>query len=109
MKEPKATPSCAITTACACHEDRLCLGNGWLGANSRNATMKTLNALAATAWYYRQLIQIATGTPLRPELSARRALLEHFFYESRAGLARRRTLRKEGFARQANAAPELVE
>lgn len=93
----------------ACHEDTLRLGKGWWGPNSSNATMKTLNAQAATAWYYRQLIQIAAGKPLRPELSTLRALLEHFSDETRIAIRRKRSMHRQGFVRQRVSASEPLD
>lgn len=75
-------------------EDDLKLGNGWLGVNSRFDNIKGLNAQAAVAWFYRQIIEIAENRPVRKTLGTWRALLEHFIDEYRIGL-RYRKARKQ--------------
>lgn len=42
-------------------ETKLRIGPGWLGPNSPNRTVRTLNFAAATQWYYRHLIDLAEG------------------------------------------------
>lgn len=75
-------------------EDELKLGNGWLGVNSRFDSMKGLNAQAAVAWFYRQIIEISERRPVRENLGTWRALFEHFRDEYRIGL-RYRKARKQ--------------
>ena len=58
-------------------ENGLKLGNGWFGLNSSNSLIKGMNALAHTAWYYRQLILLSEDRPVTPNLSAIGALLRH--------------------------------
>lgn len=75
-------------------EDDLRLGNGWLGPNSSSNTIKGLNAQAAVAWFYRQIIELSEQRPVKTELSSWRALFQHIRDEYRIGL-RYRKLRKQ--------------
>ncbi|MDD9893092.1 MAG: NADH:flavin oxidoreductase/NADH oxidase family protein [Gammaproteobacteria bacterium] len=71
-------------------EHDLRLGNGWLGPNSRFDSIKGLNAQAAVAWFYRQIIAISENKPVRENLGAWRALWEHMRDEYRIGFKYRK-------------------
>lgn len=71
------------------HERRLRLGPGFFGPASSSVTMRGLNAQAGTAWYYAQIYNMAAGKPPPLELSAGRALLDHYLRELRVARARR--------------------
>ena len=70
------------------HERHLRLGPGWFSANSSNATLRGLNAQALTAWYYRQILELAAGREPVVGLSIHAALWSHYVREF--GLARAR-------------------
>ncbi len=74
------------------YEDRIGIGSGRFGPDSNIFFFKALNAFAAIAWYYRQLVAMADGKPLRLDLSPLRALLEHQISEVRIARARNRVL-----------------
>jgi len=80
------------------YEDNLRLGNGWLGPNSASFTLKMLNNMASVVWYYRQMLQIADDKPLRLRISARRALIEHYWDDTRLALRRKRADHRESQA-----------
>ncbi len=71
-------------------EDRLGIGAGPFGPNSSIFLFKALNAFSAIAWYYRQIVAMADGKPLRLDLHPLRALFEHQRSEIRIARARRR-------------------
>lgn len=58
-------------------EDRLVLGRGYWGPNSRSGHIRGLNNLAQAGWYYRQIERMGAGKKPEPELSLWRALLAH--------------------------------
>ncbi len=76
------------------YEDSLRLGPGIFAPNSRVDLLKAVNAQGMVAWFYRQIIQLSRGEPVRLELGLPRALTEHFVEEIRNALARRRLLRR---------------
>jgi 2,4-dienoyl-CoA reductase-like NADH-dependent reductase (Old Yellow Enzyme family) len=59
-------------------EDRLVLGKGFWGPNSRSPTMRAFNNQAQAGWYYHQIERLGAGLAPQPELSPWRALLAHF-------------------------------
>lgn len=63
------------------HEQTLKLGGGWFGPNSRNGTLRGLNAQAQTAWYYAQILQLAAGAEPEPGLSIHTAVCAHYLRE----------------------------
>jgi 2,4-dienoyl-CoA reductase-like NADH-dependent reductase (Old Yellow Enzyme family) len=69
------------------------LGNGWLGPNSRFDSIKAMNSQAGTAWFYRQMIELAEGRNTRENLGAWKALFEHFSDEFRMAWAYKKALR----------------
>jgi 2,4-dienoyl-CoA reductase-like NADH-dependent reductase (Old Yellow Enzyme family) len=71
-------------------EKQLRLGPGWFGSSSPNATVRGLNAQAQTAWFYKQILQLAGGRELELGLGARSALLQHYVREFRLSRARRK-------------------
>lgn len=65
-------------------EQQLRIGPGWLGPNSSNQTLRTLNFSAATQWYYRHIIDLAEGRS--PNLDERNLLtttIRHTSWERR--------------------------
>ncbi len=71
-------------------EDRLVLGKGWRGPNSRFGTMRAFNNQAQAGWYYHQIERLGAGLAPQPELSPWRALLGHFKKDFRRAMARKR-------------------
>lgn len=74
-------------------EDRLVLGKGWLGPNSRSETLRALNNFAQVGWYYWQIERLAQGLPPQMEVTALQALLAHFRHDTARVLRRRRQAR----------------
>jgi 2,4-dienoyl-CoA reductase-like NADH-dependent reductase (Old Yellow Enzyme family) len=72
-------------------ESNLRLGPGWLGPASENATIRGLNAQAQTAWFYRQILDLAGGRALTLGISAGNALRQHFVREFGLSRARRQS------------------
>ncbi|NBC23335.1 MAG: NADH:flavin oxidoreductase [Gammaproteobacteria bacterium] len=72
-------------------EEKIGIGKGRFGPDSRIFLFKALNAFSAIAWYYRQLVAMADGKPLRLDLHPLRALFEHQRSEIRIARARRKT------------------
>jgi len=70
-------------------EQRLRLAGGFLGPASSNRTLRALNGQAQTAWYYRQILQLAAAESPQLELSATAALLSHYRREYQLARARR--------------------
>ena len=58
-------------------EDRLVLGRGYWGPNSRSNAMRALNALSQAAWYYHQIERLAAGQSPQPNRTPASALVEH--------------------------------
>ncbi len=71
-------------------ERELRLGKGHWGPSSKNNVMKTLNAQAAVAWFYRQIIHLSEGRPPDSSLTARQALRQHLQGEWALAWKRRR-------------------
>ena len=69
------------------------LGRGIFGPASGNGLFRALNTQGSAAWYYRQIIRLSEGREADTELTLRRALLQHFRDEYRAGFARRKAMR----------------
>lgn len=69
-------------------EKELRIGPGWLGPNSSNRTLRTLNFGLATQWYYQQIINLAEGKPPQLNTGLLRRAAVHMLGERR--LARRR-------------------
>lgn len=59
-------------------EDRLVLGKGLWGPNSRWASLRALNNQAQVGWYYHQIEQLACGKAPDAQLTPLWALLTHF-------------------------------
>lgn len=77
------------TDAAPSDERRLALGPGWFGPNSPNDTLRGLNAQAATAWYYTQILLLAAAKAPVATLSIYAALITHYLREFRVARARR--------------------
>ena len=77
-------------------EHRLELGPGAMGRAATNRTLRGLNAAGEVFWFYRQMLQLADGKPLRSDLSMAKALAEHYAEEGRIALARRREFQTRG-------------
>ncbi len=71
-------------------EEKIGIGKGRFGPDSSIFLFKALNAFSAIAWYYRQLVAMADGKPLRLDLHPLRALFEHQRSEIRIARARRK-------------------
>lgn len=71
-------------------EDRLVLGKGWWGPNSRSDTLRALNNYAQVGWYYHQIERLSEGLPPQPDISPLKALLGHFQHDTARVLRRRR-------------------
>lgn len=72
-------------------EKELRIGPGWLGPNSPNRTLRTLNFGLATQWYYQQIINLAEGKPPLQNTGLLRRAAKHMIGERR--LARQRVAR----------------
>lgn len=73
-------------------EDRLVLGKGYWGPNSRSSNMRAFNNQAQAGWYYHQIERLGAGLAPQPELSPWRALLGHFGKDFARAMARKRAL-----------------
>jgi len=62
----------------AVDEDRLVLGTGFWGPNSRSPTFRALNNQAQAGWYYHQIERLGAGLPPKPARAPLRALMGHF-------------------------------
>ena len=71
-------------------EDRLVLGRGYWGPNSRAHTIRAFNNQAQAGWYYHQIERLGAGLAPQPGLSPWRALLGHFRKDFARAMARRR-------------------
>jgi 2,4-dienoyl-CoA reductase-like NADH-dependent reductase (Old Yellow Enzyme family) len=71
-------------------EDRLTLGKGWRGPNSRSRTMRAFNNQAQAGWYYHQIERLGAGLAPQPTLSPWRAVLGHLHHDFRKAMARKR-------------------
>jgi 2,4-dienoyl-CoA reductase-like NADH-dependent reductase (Old Yellow Enzyme family) len=69
-------------------EDQLQLGPGYLGPNSNNQTIRTLNFAAATQWYYRQIIQLAEGKAPITTTGIAGVMMRHMIQERRVARSR---------------------
>jgi tRNA-dihydrouridine synthase len=69
-------------------EDQLQLGPGYLGPNSNNQTIRTLNFAAATQWYYRQIIQLAEGKAPITTTGIAGVMMRHMIQERRIARSR---------------------
>lgn len=58
-------------------EDKLILGRGYWGPNSRSTQMRLLNGIGQAGWYYRQIERLAAGQSPQPDLSPTAALVNH--------------------------------
>ena len=72
-------------------EKELRIGPGWLGPNSPNRTLRTLNFGLATQWYYQQIINLAEGNPPVEDTGLLRRAAKHMIGERK--LAKRRVAR----------------
>jgi 2,4-dienoyl-CoA reductase-like NADH-dependent reductase (Old Yellow Enzyme family) len=72
-------------------EKEIRLGPGFLGRGSSSRSIRTLNAGAEVAFFYRQIIEMSEGREPNVPLGAWQAFLTHFARE--IGTARRRTFR----------------
>jgi 2,4-dienoyl-CoA reductase-like NADH-dependent reductase (Old Yellow Enzyme family) len=71
-------------------EDRLVLGKGYWGPNSRSHAMRAFNNQAQAGWYYHQIERLGAGLDPEPGLSPWRALLGHFRKDFGRAMARKR-------------------
>lgn len=71
-------------------EDRLALGKGWRGPNSRSSTMRAFNNQAQAGWYFHQIERLGAGLAPQLRLSPWRALLGHFRKDLGRAIARKR-------------------
>jgi hypothetical protein len=62
----------------AVDEDRLVLGTGFWGPNSRSSSLRALNNQAQAGWYYHQITRLGAGQPPDLECSPLRAMVAHF-------------------------------
>ncbi|MFT7404668.1 NADH:flavin oxidoreductase/NADH oxidase family protein [Zhongshania sp.] len=69
-------------------EKELRLGPGWLGPQSSNQKIRTLNFGAATQWYYRQIIDLAEGREPNTHTAVLRVMLKHMIAERRMAMNR---------------------
>lgn len=79
-------------------EDRLLLGKGWRGPNSKFLTVRAFNNQAQAGWYYHQIERLGAGLAPQPELSPWRALLGHFRKDFKRAMARKRASRHDSAA-----------
>ncbi len=70
-------------------EDRLVLGKGWLGPNSRFSAMRALNNQAQAGWYYNQIERLGAGLAPQPGMSPLRALVAHFLHDFARAMRRK--------------------
>jgi 2,4-dienoyl-CoA reductase-like NADH-dependent reductase (Old Yellow Enzyme family) len=70
-------------------EDRLVLGKGWLGPNSRFSAMRALNNQAQAGWYYHQIERLGAGLAPQPDMSPLRALAAHFLHDFARAMRRK--------------------
>lgn len=75
-------------------ERALRLGPGFFGPTSSSAVFRGLNAQAQTAWFYEQILRLAEDREPAPEISARRALVNHYRREFALSVARRNLQRQ---------------
>ena len=76
-------------------EDRLVLGRGYWGPNSRAHTLRAFNNQAQAGWYYHQIERLGAGLAPQPERSPWRALLGHFRKDFVRAMARKRAARRD--------------
>ncbi|MBE2264285.1 MAG: NADH:flavin oxidoreductase/NADH oxidase family protein [Burkholderiaceae bacterium] len=62
----------------AVDEDRLVLGTGFWGPNSRSPTLRALNNQVQAGWYYHQIERLGAGLAPEPACTPLRALMAHF-------------------------------
>lgn len=65
----------------AVDEDRLVLGTGFWGPNSRSPTLRALNNQAQAGWYYHQITRLGAGQTPELERSPLRAMVAHFSHD----------------------------
>ena len=70
-------------------EDRLVLGKGWLGPNSRFSAMRALNNQAQAGWYYHQIERLGAGLAPQPGMSPLRALVAHVLHDFARAMRRK--------------------
>jgi 2,4-dienoyl-CoA reductase-like NADH-dependent reductase (Old Yellow Enzyme family) len=70
-------------------EDRLVLGKGYWGPNSRSSNLRAFNNQAQAGWYYHQIERLGAGLAPQPELTPWRALLGHFRKDFGRAMARK--------------------
>lgn len=70
-------------------EDRLVLGKGWRGPNSKSVSMRAFNNQAQAGWYYHQIERLGAGLAPQPGLSPWSALLGHFWRDFGRAMARK--------------------
>ena len=70
-------------------EDRLVLGKGFWGPNSRSGFMRALNNQAQAGWYYHQIERLGAGLAPEPEVSPLRAMVAHFVNDFGRALRRK--------------------
>ena len=58
-------------------EDKLVLGRGYWGPNSHSNSMRVLNGLCQSSWYYHQIERLAAGQSPQPDRSPMAALIAH--------------------------------
>ena len=76
-------------------EDRLVLGKGYWGPNSRSNSMRGFNNQAQAGWYYHQIERLGAGLAPEPALSPRRALFGHLGKDFRRAMQRKRAMAQQ--------------
>jgi 2,4-dienoyl-CoA reductase-like NADH-dependent reductase (Old Yellow Enzyme family) len=70
-------------------EDRLVLGKGWLGPNSRWSAMRALNNQAQAGWYYHQIERLSADMAPQPDVRPLRAMVAHFVHDFARAMRRK--------------------
>lgn len=59
------------------HEERLVMGKGWLGNNSRFNSIRSINGFGQVGFYYYQIIRLANNQPLDLSLKVFNSFVKH--------------------------------
>jgi 2,4-dienoyl-CoA reductase-like NADH-dependent reductase (Old Yellow Enzyme family) len=70
-------------------EDKLVLGRGYWGPNSKSSAMRALNNFCQAGWYYHQIERLGAGQSPQSDISPGKALLLHFKNDFVRGLRRK--------------------